>query len=338
MAAGKMSQNPGRFNDRWRWHAKSPHKHLKSGLRTVYGARMSITALLPSCADDSLPILIAGPTASGKSAMAMRIAAERGGIVVNADAIQVYDNWRILTARPTPQDEQTVPHLLYGHVPRDIGYSVGQWLREVAPLLHGTGDERPIIVGGTGLYFSALTEGLAEIPPTSPQVRARADARMRDLGSDTLLGELDTRTRSRIDARNPVRVQRAWEVLAATGRGLAEWQDETPAPLLPLSACVPIVMQTDKEWLNERISRRFDQMLAAGATDEARANLADWNPSRPSSKAIGAPDLIGYLQGEKSLDAAREAATIATRQFAKRQRSWFRNRMREWRIFAAESD
>ncbi len=298
---------------------------------------MSTLPPLPDGVAEDRPVLIAGPTASGKSALAMRIAQAHGGIIVNADAIQVYDNWRILTARPSPRDEQLVPHRLYGHIPREGAYSVGHWLREVAPLLRGEGRERPIIVGGTGLYFSALTEGLAEIPPIPSDIRADADTRMRDQGLGALLAELDAPTRARIDKQNPARVQRAWEVLSATGRGLADWQDDTPPPLLPLANCTAILVQADKAWLNARIARRFDKMLAAGAIDEARDNLAGWTPSRPSSKAIGAPELIGHLRGDLSLDAAREAATIATRQFAKRQRNWFRGRMRNWRILAVES-
>lgn len=332
-----MSQNPAMFNDRWPPRAKTRCNDLKSGARTVYVARMSTLPPLPDGVDDNRPVLIAGPTASGKSALAMRIAQAHGGMVVNADAIQVYDNWRILTARPSPQDEARVAHRLYGHIPREGAYSVGHWLREVAPLLWGKGQERPIIVGGTGLYFSALTEGLAEIPAIPQDVRADADARMREAGAEALLWEVDARTRERIDTQNPVRIQRAWEVLQATGRGLSDWQDDTPPPLLPLQACTPILVHADKEWLNARIARRFDKMLDEGAIDEARENLDDWVPSRPSSKAIGAPELISYLRGEMTLEAAREAVTIATRQFAKRQRNWFRGRMRNWRIFAVES-
>jgi tRNA dimethylallyltransferase len=148
-----------------------------------------------------------------------------------------------------------------------------------------------------------------------------------------LLADLDPVTLARLDQRNPMRVQRAWEVWRGTGRTLADWQDSTPPPLLPLAQTTPILFDTPKEWLNARIARRFDAMLAAGALDEARANLAGWNPDALSAKAIGAPELIAHLRGEMSLDAAREAATIATRQFAKRQRTWFRARMRAWTAY-----
>ncbi|AKO96922.1 tRNA dimethylallyltransferase [Marinovum algicola DG 898] len=274
------------------------------------------------------PVLIAGPTASGKSALALEIAERQGGVIVNADAIQVFENWRVLTARPGAEDLARARHVLYGHVAWDAAYSVGHWLREVAPLLHGP--ERAIIIGGTGLYFAALTEGLAEIPATPPEVRAEADARRLDQGHDALLPEIDPETRARLDTRNPMRVQRAWEVQRATGRGLASWQDATPEPLLPLAQAQALRVDVERDWLNARIARRFDLMLAQGALDEARANLARWDPALLSFKAIGAPELIAHLHGEIPLEDAREKATIATCQFAKRQRTWLRSRMKAW--------
>jgi len=281
------------------------------------------------------PILIAGPTASGKSALAMRIARTQGGVIVNADALQVYENWRILSARPSVADEAAVPHCLYGHVGPLAPYSTGHWLRDVAAILQTPA--RPIIIGGTGLYFTALTEGLADIPTPPASLRAEADHLLATQGLSTLLDALDPLTRSRIDTRNPMRVQRAWEVQRATGRGLAAWQADTPPPLLPLDACTPLLITADKEWLTARIARRFDMMLAAGALDEARANLPLWDPALPSMKAIGAPELVAHLRDEMTLDQAREAATIATRQYAKRQRTWFRARMRAWHPIAAET-
>ncbi len=273
------------------------------------------------------PILIAGPTASGKSALAMELAARDGRVIVNADALQVYDCWRILTARPSAQDETALPHALYGHIGRDAPYSVGHWLREVTPLL-----SRPVvIVGGTGLYFSALTEGLADIPPTPPAIRAEADQRLSQHGPAALLADLDPATTARIDTRNPARIQRAWEVQRSTGRGLAVWQDQTGAPLLPLSQVQAVVLRPDVDWLNTRIDLRFDQMIAAGALEEARAELPHWQPTRPASRAIGAPELIAHLRGEMPLPDAIAAAKIASRQYAKRQRTWFRSRMADWR-------
>lgn len=285
--------------------------------------------------DPARTVLIAGPTASGKSALAMAIARTQGGVIVNADALQVYENWRILSARPEPADETAVPHRLYGHIGARQEYSTGHWLREVRELLDKP--HRLIITGGTGLYFTALTEGLAQIPATPAALRAEADRLRTDRGIDVLLDDIDAVTRARIDTRNPMRVQRAWEVQQATGQGLAAWQDATPPPLLPLDACTALLVEAEKEWLNARIARRFDAMLSAGALAEVRANLAIWDSALPSMKAIGAPDLAAHLRGEISLEAAREAATIATRQYAKRQRTWFRARMRDWRRIAADT-
>ncbi|WP_414897666.1 tRNA (adenosine(37)-N6)-dimethylallyltransferase MiaA [Rhodovulum sp. YEN HP10] len=278
--------------------------------------------------DPARPVLIAGPTASGKSALALAIAGAQGGVIVNADALQVFEGWQVLTARPTPDEEASVPHALYGHVPFTADYSVGHWLRDLAPLLQGP--ERPIVVGGTGLYFTALTEGLAEIPPTPPEIRAEADRRLAAEGPEALLDALDPATLARIDRLNPVRVQRAWEVQRATGRGLAAWQDETPPPLLPLAAAQPLVIEAGRDWLNARIDARFERMIAEGALEEVRANLPRWDPALLSAKAIGAPDLVAYLHGEIPLAEAVSSAKTASRQYAKRQRSWFRSRLGGW--------
>jgi tRNA dimethylallyltransferase len=188
-----------------------------------------------------------------------------------------------------------------------------------------------VIVGGTGLYFAALTEGLAEIPPTPPALRAEADAALAAGGIGALLAGLDAATAARIDRQNPARVQRAWEVLRVTGRGLAEWQRDTGPPLLPPGAAEAFVIVPDRDWLAQRIDRRFDLMMAAGALDEVAAELPHWRPDRASARAIGAPELIAHLRGETDLTTAVAAAKIATRQYAKRQRTWFRNRMRDWR-------
>ncbi len=280
-----------------------------------------------------LPVLIAGPTAAGKSAVALELALREGREVVNADALQVYSNWRVLTARPSEAEEEAAPHRLYGHVGREEPYSVGHWLRELAPILadaRAAGRAAPVIVGGTGLYLSALTEGLAEIPEVPPEIRAESEARLAAEGVEALIAELDAETAARIDLANPVRVQRAWEVLRATGRGLAAWQARTPPPLVPLAQAQAFVIDAPRDWLNARIARRFDAMIAMGALEEARANLEGWNPALPSSKAIGAAELIAHLKGRMSLAEATEAAKTATRQYAKRQRSWFRSRMKAW--------
>ena len=285
----------------------------------------------------TVPVLIAGPTASGKSALAMEIAARDGRTIVNADALQVYAQWRILSARPSAEEEAALPHAQFGHIGRDTPYSTGHWLREVAPLLM-----RPIvIVGGTGLNFTALTTGLADIAPITPHIRARANQILTDLGPQAMLAELDPATRARIDTQNPARIQRAWEVLMATGRGLADWQASTGPALLPLQDAQGIVLQMDTARLDARISQRFAAMMENGALDEARAALPHWPddgtnhpPPQPPpwTRAIGAPELIAHLRGQMTLPEAIAAATLASRQYAKRQRTWFRNRMKNWAL------
>lgn len=279
--------------------------------------------------DPGRVVLIAGPTAAGKSALALRIAQETGRAVVNADALQIWSCWRVLTARPTTEDEAAAPHLLYGHVAPGRSYSVGDWLAEVAGLL-GSG-RGLVIAGGTGLYLSALTRGLAVIPPVPPEIRAQGDAWLaQDGGLAEMVAVLDPRTRAGLDLRNPARVQRAWEVLSATGRGLADWQADTPPPLVAPDRAQRFVLQMDRDVLAGRIARRFDAMLAAGALDEVRAMLPHWDPRAQWARAIGAAELAGHLSGRLTLAEAREQAVIATRQYAKAQRIWFRNRMRDW--------
>lgn len=274
-----------------------------------------------------LPVLIAGPTASGKSALAMEIAARDGRRIVNADALQVYACWRILTARPSLADEAALPHALYGHVERQQSYSVGHWLRQVAAFL----DQPVVIVGGTGLYFSALTEGLAPVPEVPASVRTQADSLRLSGQIAQMVAEIDPQTAARIDLANPARVQRAWEVLQATGLGLAHWQQAAPQALLPLARCEALVMQPDAAWLNARIDARFSAMLEAGALAEVASEVPYWDPARPSARAIGAAELVSYLQGGCDLATAEQAATLASRQYAKRQRTWFRSRMKSWR-------
>ena len=272
-------------------------------------------------------VLIAGPTAAGKSRLAMDLAARDGRVIVNADALQVHADWRILTARPSVAEETALPHALYGHVTRGTDYSVGHWLREVKPLLAGP----VVIVGGTGLYLTALTKGLAPIPAISPQVRAEADALLAEGGLAALLAGVDAATVAGIDRANPARVQRAWEVLRATGRGLADWQAQATIPLLPLDGAEALLVMPDRDALVLRIERRFDTMMDAGALDEVCAALPHWQPRAPWARAIGAPELVAHLRGTLTLAQATEAAKAATRQYAKRQRTWFRGRMAEWR-------
>lgn len=287
-----------------------------------------VDQLLPSLSR-TRPVLIAGPTASGKSALALALARRDGRVIVNADALQVYARWRVLTARPSPGEEAETKHRLYGHVGRDIAYSVGHWLRDVAGILEM--DQPVVIVGGSGLNLTALTMGLAEIPETPPDVRAAADLRKAGYGIAGMLADLDAATAAQIDRANPARVQRAWEVLQTTGRGLAGWQAATPPALIPVPKADAVVLRPEVDWLNGRIDARFDTMIAQGALDEVAAELPYWDASQPSAQAIGAPELISHLRGQIPLAAAIAASKLASRQYAKRQRTWLRNKMEPWR-------
>jgi tRNA dimethylallyltransferase len=289
------------------------------------------------------PILIAGPTASGKSALALALARRFGGAVINADSQQVYRDWRILSARPTQADERQAPHFLYGHVALDAEYSAGAWLRDLVGVLEQcrARDLRPIITGGTGLYFKALTEGLAPIPPIPPEIRARAEAELQRLGLARLhaaLAERDPETAAALDRANPARLLRAWEVLEATGAGLAEWRRATAAPLLPLDRTAALALTPPRPWLRARCDARFDAMLADGVLDEtARVMALGLDPALPGMKALGAPELMAHLSGKISLDQAATRAKTATRRYAKRQLTWARNQMFHWRALTGHN-
>tara|TARA_B110000483_G_scaffold186100_1_gene220239 strand:+ start:8757 stop:9647 length:891 start_codon:yes stop_codon:yes gene_type:complete len=284
--------------------------------------------------NEARPILIAGATASGKSALAIKIAKKLGGVIINADAMQVYEGWKILTARPTKQDQRNVSHLLYGHVDNKEAYSVGDWLRQVTPLLDG--NHRPIIVGGTGLYFRALTEGLANIPKIPEEYKKKSSELIQNGKMLDMVADFDEATRSKIDLQNPVRVARAWEVLQATGKSIVSWQADTPPPILNINKCDAILMHSSTHWLNERIKIRFEAMLDNGVLEEITENSQSWDPQLQSSQAIGATQLIEYNLGRISLEKATELAIIASRQYAKRQKTWFRKRMENWRTIIAE--
>ena len=284
--------------------------------------------------NEARPILIAGATASGKSALAIKIAKKLGGVIINADAMQVYEGWKILTARPTKQDQRNVSHLLYGHVDNKEAYSVGDWLRQVTPLLDG--NHRPIIVGGTGLYFRALTEGLANIPKISEEYKKKSSELIQNGKMLDMVADFDEATRSKIDLQNPVRVARAWEVLQATGKSIVSWQADTPPPILNINKCDAILMHSSTHWLNERIKIRFEAMLDNGVLEEITENSQSWDPKLQSSQAIGAIQLIEYNLGRISIEKATELAVIASRQYAKRQKTWFRKRMENWRTIIAE--
>ncbi len=289
---------------------------------------------LISSLNKTRPILIAGPTGCGKSALAIRIATTLGGLIINADAMQVYAGWRILTARPTKNDEMATSHALYGHINNLETYSVGDWLQQIKPLLDGP--ERPIIVGGTGLYFKALTEGLAEIPKIPEKIKTEASDFIKTGRLSDMIGELDVETRSKIDLKNPVRVARAWEVWRTTGKSITFWHSNTPVAFLNYEKCDAICLHGPTSWLNQRIEERFKTMLRKGVLTEVERNFKKWNPTLQSSQVIGAAELIDHLSGDLSIEKASELAIIASRQYAKRQRTWFRKRMAAWTNVDAE--
>lgn len=304
---------------------------------------MSASAAPSPSPDDRRPILICGPTASGKSGLALALAERLDGVVINADALQVYDGWRVLTARPPAGDVARAPHRLYGHVPPSEPYSTGRWLAEAGAEIAAAraSGQVPILVGGTGLYFTALTEGLADIPPTPPAIRAAAEAELARLGLPAFAEALrarDPETHARLDLANPRRVLRAWEALETTGRPLARLQAETPPPLLALTDARAIRLMPERETLYAGIDARFAAMLEEGALDEARAAM-DWEaPAATAMQALGAAELIAHLRGEMSLDEARELAARATRRYAKRQLSWARNRLGAWPAAATPAE
>jgi tRNA dimethylallyltransferase len=279
-------------------------------------------------------VLIAGPTASGKSAAAAALAMRIDGVVVNADSMQVYAEPRIFIARPSDAEIARVLHLLYGHVSVREPYSVGRYLADaaVAMAYARAMGKAPIFTGGTGLYFNALTEGIAEMPAVPASVREAAAARRRELGPDAFFAELATRdpeTASRLRASDTQRTLRAYEVLEATGKPLAYWQRRKSKPLLEGQSPVRFVMMPARAELYARIDARFDDMIARGALDEARA-LSDLDPSLPSAKILGLRELLAVAAGTMTLNDAKALAKTATRQYAKRQMTWFRNQMGDW--------
>lgn len=264
----------------------------------------------------------------------MKIARAKQGIVINADAMQVYARWRILTARPTAMDESKIPHALFGHVGDRVQYSVGNWLDEIREVLNSNNNLLPVIVGGTGLYFHALTEGLADIPTIDPQIREAGRRLLETHGKDLLakcLLSRDPKTAEHIDCNNPARLLRAWEVLEATGKGLKAWQDETAPPLLPLTEVFPLLLQIHPKANALRILARINQMMRYGLLEECADALPNWDPELPSAKAIGASEFIAYLQGMVDQRIAIKNTATSTRQYAKRQLTWFRSRMHGWK-------
>ena len=281
-------------------------------------------------------VLIAGPTASGKSAAALALAEHAGGVVINTDSMQVYREARILTARPDAGAEARAPHRLYGHVSVDESYSVARYQADAAAALAEARAQKrpPVFVGGTGLYFGALTDGLADIPAVPPEIRRRVAVRREELGAEAFFEELRTRdpeSATRLGTSDTQRVLRAYEVFEATGRPLSDWQREKPLPG-PLAglALARFVIAPPRPELHRRIDRRFDVMLEDGAVDEA-VRLSSVDSSRPAAKILGLRELIGVSTGAMAVDEARALAQASTRQYAKRQLTWFRHRMADWR-------
>ncbi|MBI2715524.1 MAG: tRNA (adenosine(37)-N6)-dimethylallyltransferase MiaA [Rhizobiales bacterium] len=287
-------------------------------------------------------ILIAGPTASGKSALALRLAEKLGGVIVNADSMQVYGDLRIITARPTLDEEARVPHRLYGHVDAAENYSVGRWCRDVGAALKDIAvQERvPILVGGTGLYFKALTSGLAAVPPIPADIRENVRSRLQAEGVAPLYAELmerDPVTAHRLMPLDRSRIARALEVMLATGRSLTDWHRNGLPGLIDSSRAAKIFLTCERRPLVARIETRFAAMLKVGALEEVRMlSERQLDPLLPAMKAHGVPWLIRHLNGEISLDEAAAGAIMDTRRYAKRQHTWFRNQMKDWPMVAAE--
>jgi tRNA dimethylallyltransferase len=287
-------------------------------------------------------ILIAGPTASGKSALAVALAERHGGVVINADSMQVYRELRILTARPSPEEEARVPHALYGFVPASDAYSVGRYLADAARVIAAARAERrvPIVVGGTGLYFKALLEGLSPIPAVPEAIRARWRAEARRLGAAALhlmLAERDPRMAARLRPRDPQRIVRALEVLEATGRSLADWQRVPGKPVLAAETAIRIVVSPDRTELYRRCDARFEEMLRQGALEEAAALRAlALDPKLSAMTALGVSPLLAHLAGEVTLEEAATQAKADTRSYAKRQLTWLRRNMIAWKWLNAQ--
>jgi tRNA dimethylallyltransferase len=287
-------------------------------------------------------VLIAGPTASGKSALALGLARRLDGVVVNADSMQVYRDLRVITARPNADEEASAPHSLYGHVDAAENYSVGRWLADVQPVLAEiqASGRVPIVVGGTGLYFKALTRGLAAVPPIPPEIRTAVRDRAARLGPAALHVELaarDPAAAARLAPADRVRIARALEVLEATGRSLIEWHGTGMPALLNDAETAKLFLDPDRAELNGRIDARFEAMLAAGALDEVRAlDARGLDPLLPAMKAHGVPWLRRWLRGEIPLERASEGGRRDTRHYAKRQLTWFRHQLPDWPWAAPE--
>ncbi|MGH7066468.1 MAG: tRNA (adenosine(37)-N6)-dimethylallyltransferase MiaA [Acetobacteraceae bacterium] len=279
---------------------------------------------------DRHAVIVAGPTASGKSALAARLAERIGGVIINADAMQLYRELRILTARPTPEEEERVPHRLYGVRPAAEPASAAWWRRAALEAMAeaASSGRIPVLCGGSGLYLEALVNGLSEVPPPSPEARREARALLAALGPAGLhsrLAEVDPATAARLRPSDSQRLARAWEVWCATGRGLAAWQTaRRPEPAAWRFRT--ILLDPPRAALRETIARRFAGMLSAGALEEVRALVSlALDPALPAMRAHGVPELSAHLAGRLTLEAASARAILVTAQYAKRQTTWFRH-------------
>lgn len=284
-------------------------------------------------ADDTDAILITGPTASGKSALASALAKQHGGVVINADSMQVYDTLQVVTARPSDEDMDGIAHHLYGHVPAGKAYSTGDWLREIAALVRDLKESGvlPVIVGGTGLYFKALTGGLSDMPDIPDEIRTALRDRIATEGPEALhreLAGLDPDLALRLNPQDGQRIVRALEVLQATGRSIVDFQGQSGPVIVDPTRAQKIVVLPDRAVLHDRINRRFETMLDTGAIEEVEALLAmGLAADMPVMKAIGVSQIAAMLRGEMSRAEVIDKASAATRQYAKRQMTWFRNQM-----------
>lgn len=286
-------------------------------------------------------LFIAGPTASGKSAFALAAAKQLNGTIINADSMQVYDTLRVVTARPSAAESETVPHALYGHVAAGAAYSVGQWQTDALAAIaqaHHAG-RLPIIIGGTGLYFKSLSDGLANIPDIPDDIRHRLRAALATHGAahmHGLLAACDSPLAARLNPNDGQRILRGLEVFQATGQPLSTWQQqETTSPLdFPV---VNLLLMPQRDWLYARCNQRFEQMIEAGAMAEIEALQAlRLDPDTPVMKALGVPELLAHLAGDLPLEEAVSQAQQQTRRYAKRQMTWFRNQMISWQAFKGQ--
>lgn len=284
-------------------------------------------------------LLIAGPTASGKSALAIELARQTSGVIVNADSMQVYSDLRIITARPAADEERAVPHRMYGHVDAAENYSAGRWVVDAEKTLRELDSKQrlPILVGGTGLYFRALTQGLSDMPQVPASVREKVRTEAEGVATPDLHARLDPQMASKLRPSDRQRIIRALEVFEGTGRSLAEWQKNPRKRFLDPKETVSVFLSVDRKELHARINARFDTMLQEGALEEVRALSArKLDTALPAMKAHGVPWLLKHFRGEVSLDEAIAGGKGDTRKYAKRQETWFRHQMPDFKWMGAE--